>query len=729
MRETLQITLPQYVRSITWILNEYEFAANNYDIATYFDAAEITGALLGAEALVNSSGDCDIPRFEEPEMLVRMLLSAGWIGPVRLLPPHQSELLSLITFDFPKKTAGTFQSAVKCLRKAVAARATAEPESDLVGSARQTAEKATLDFKLSEACRQPWPRRLSGWKSKGILDLETIVPNYSKIIDTPEFTKIEQALGLQRPEMQRNNLSDAAAVMTAVYALDRVREGSDRHIPLLYLPRGFLRQAVTNSEIQRRLSVKLDDGRTMPVLRDWAYFVVRATMRPATTAFGNPPTTQIKELRELRNQLRTIDTTRQRISDILVTLNIGDNEVTQRVDTLFDLCFYKNVWLPYEKAAIPDQAIEAVSEDEQKNVDQALAQVLDILKQNVAEYTRLGDLWQRVRDAAKTVREHLRTRGVEFVRAYGGFRFAPPRDVTESAEQLIDALVFGSASSGGDTAVPQAVDSSGISKLILHYEKARSLGPSEIGMLAITLWCLQLDEELTSAIPASISADWLSVLRAAAELRKRSKSSYVADIIARLKRVADSIPAPGADPGRIAIAIGYLSFHTALLHGYQPFWLKAAEHRAVPSVPPALVTDATTYARKAVAQTKDPILHTYAVNQSLYYLVASGTGTRAEMRDLCDQLLRFKAEANGTTWDYRYDDTIARYFMWASLTVGERRLKLEHADSAKQHIDQAFEHGHGDDEVSLFRSILEIYRDELVTGGQPQHPPPPAPSY
>jgi hypothetical protein len=714
-----EITLAQYVRSINLILDEHELALNGFDIGIYFDAAEIRDALLGAEALAFKGGGCDPERFKEPQMLVRMLLSAGWLGPVRLLPPHQSELLSLITFDFPKRDSGTFTKAVDCLRRNVELPASeTKSVSDLVASARQTAETAMRDFKLSEACRSPWHRRLSGWTSRGILDLETIVPDYSKIIETPEFSKLERVLTSQRPDTPRNNLSDAAAVMTAVYALDRFRDGASRHIPLLYLPPGLLRRAVVTSDMQQKLSLRNLRDRPMSIIRDWAYLVVRATMRPASTTGSQPPVTSIKDLRMLRDQLKTIDTTRQRISEILVTLNIGDSEVTERVDTLFDLCFYTNVWLAYKSVIQSDSLLDDASDAAHQNVNHALQQVRSTLTRNVREYTRLGDLWQTVRDAAKTMREHVRSRGVMYVRAYGGFRFAPPVNISERAQELLDDLVFGSGLGDFDSRRLEPEKSSGISRVILLYERAKARtvqDETEIGMLAIVLWCLGLDTELLAAVSPTHSADWLSVLRAAAELRSVSRPTFTENVLDRLKRAINERRAGDEERGRVAIAIGYLSFHMALLHGYEPFWLKPPQKRTSMLRPPDLVSDAATYARQAVTLTPDPILHTYALNQSLYYLVASGVGSRAEQRDLADQLLRLKSDPR--VWDYRYDDTIARYFMWASLTTETHRLRVELADSAKQHIDDAFENGHADSEVSIFRSVLENYRDDLMTSG------------
>jgi hypothetical protein len=508
--------------------------------------------------------------------------------------------------------------------------------------------------------------------------------------------------------------------MTTAYALDRLRDSGARHIPLLYLPPGLLRKAVLKSDILQKLTVKGPRDKPLSVIRDWAYFVVRATMRPANTAIGEPPVTTIKELRALRDQLVTIDTTRQRLSEILITLNIGDNEVTERVDTLFDLCFYTNVWRAYQSGVQQEDGVYAEADAVKENVNNALRQVRSTLIKNVEEYSRLGDLWQKVLDAAKSLREHFRSRGVVYVRACGAFRFAAPPKISEEAQRLLDEIVFSTGAADTARSVGAAPESSSVSKIILLYERAKSSSlqdQAEIGALAIVLWCLGLDTELLKAVAPSQSADWLSILRAASELRTPSKPRVAEDALIRLERAFNDRASSDEERGRVAIAIGYLSFHIALRKGYEPFWLKTPPQRTITEKPMNLIVDAARYANRAVSITPDPVLHTYAVNQSLYYLVASGTGLRPELRDLADQLLRFKGDPE--RWDYRYDDTIARYFMWASLTTPDHRLKLELADSAKQHIDEAFEAGHGDSEVALFRSILENYRDELMNGARP----------
>lgn len=736
---SLDINLPDAVRSIELLLDEWQLRhEKNYEFSTYFDAAEIADALLGAETLAPDPSDtAGVPRhasfirekFQRESNLVRMLFSAGFIGSVRLLPPHQSELLSLITFDFASKDARSFERAAIRLRNALnEAVNVAEPLGDLVSSARETAVESIREFALAEATRAPWSRRLASWKANGVLDLETISPDYSAIIRTPEFAALESALAQKRNDKPRNNFSDAAAVMTVAHGLDQVHSGATRQVPLLYLPPGTLGSTVAKSDVRRKLLLKIPQSdRAISVVRDWQYMVVRAMLMPAASALGAPKAMDVRELRQLRTQLRQIATTRERIPDLLLTLNIGDKEVTERIDTFFELCFFTNVWQPYSShVAVDTPEIDTLATQEAvQTVTEALQEVRGRLEQNVAAYSRLNDIWNNVYAAARSIRERTLVSDVDYIRAFGAFRFAPPPEPQERAAALIRDIV-GAVTPRLDGSGSGPASSNAIAQLIvlLEHAKGSPKNASDFGTLCIALWTLELDDYIEQAAkPFTVSSDWLSVLYAASQLRKQVKASVVDGVIERCKRALHAEHS-NEERTRLAVAIAYLSFHLALQRGFEPLWIQRITHGA--DRPAQLVEDAVRYARQAVAWSQDSAspLHVYALNQSLYYQVTKGSGNRDELRDLANQLLCFSGSS--LLWDFRYDDTIARYFYWASLTATDVDRKKAHAHSAKQHIEQAWSKAHSDREVATFRSILGNYLDELYPPVSAPTPQPPA---
>src|ERR687889_585064 len=64
-------------------------------IEFYFDNADMHDAVLGARAFYPpfTSENFDIEKFNDKRTLVRSLASSGWLGKIRLLPPHQTEFL------------------------------------------------------------------------------------------------------------------------------------------------------------------------------------------------------------------------------------------------------------------------------------------------------------------------------------------------------------------------------------------------------------------------------------------------------------------------------------------------------------------------------------------------------------------------------------------------------------------------------------------------------------
>lgn len=727
--QALEISIRDYVRSIDLLLDEGELRDRNYEISTYFDAAEVRNALLGAEALVpgtetwnaDTRGQRTVEVFEDPRTLVQMLFSSGFLGPVRLLPPHQSELLSQITDKFKNHDHTTFGRASDRLNMVVQ-KATIEtdPSADLVTSARQRAEEAMRKFTLDEARRSPWSRRLSRWKGDGILDLETIVPDsYSAILDMPEFGIVERALAASRSDLPRNNFSDAAALMIVASTVAKASERKTRQLPLLYLSPGALLSTVElNAVARNKLMFKMPDSdRKMSVLRDWKYMVVRATLTPASAGPAN-----VKELRKLREQLRQISSTSSRISSqLLITLSIGDEEVTERVDTFFDLCFFLKVWRPYctlveTEATVEDDAL--TSEDSLNKANEALQQVKIRIEQNVAEYVRLDKLWITVHDAAMFLSQRVSSHDIDFVRAFGAFRFVPSPDAATRADLLLTRIVADVAPRGDG---PPENRESSLAQLITYYERAKSrtISPEDLGVLAIAFWSLGLNGLIDEALARYDGSDWLSVLRAAAQLRASGKAGVVDRVLEALKTAQRKPGTSQAEKIRLAIAIGYLSFHAALVRNYQPFWVRRITGQASSEASVQLIENAIKCARQTVELTRDDgsVLHVYALNQSLYYLVAAGSGSRDELRTLSNQLLLFAAKPQ--LWDFRYDDTVARYFFWASATAPtdetiDRKLHL--ANMSQQHIELAVAQSHGDHEVALFRSLLANYHEELLPG-------------
>jgi hypothetical protein len=678
----------------------------------YFDTSEVRDAALGAESFVTKTGHFEEDRRRHSRALIQTLLSAGWLGPVRLLPPHQSELLTKITFDFAPLTEETFRTAVANVVASVQnANAKAE-SSDLIDSARETSRVAIAEFISLEASRISWRRRLSEWRNRGILAYETIATDYAELLQSDDYNLMERRLASSRPDMTINNVNDAAAIATVTAALRDYEAGNTKRIPLLYVGTTTIRRAL-GPELESKLTVSLEKDRKLSVIRDWTYFVVRGAFRPATTALGNVTQMTLPELRLLRDQLRTVIAGQQKISsNVLVRLKLGEQEINEQVDTFMELCFYRNVWLPYKERSEIQTDEEPAERESDERVLRALNEIQTRFSATAEQYTIIGGFWASVTAAVDDlIMKTKSSPALNYIRAFGAFRFSPSDQAAEDATQFFKAVLGASES--------RRQELHDLLLTFLNLKKGLKVASERLAeKAAIVLWTLKLDHTIVELFPGA--SGWLEVLYAAAILRS-GRDRDLDRVVRIISRMEAEIPQTNrAAKLRVSVALAYLSFHLALRRDFQPSW-SPVNTRSNPDVAQSLVDNAARHACRAADDQHDErsALHLYALNQSLYYLIAAGKGNRDDLITRADRLLPFKPHAHA--WDYRYDDTLARYYHYLAVTAITDERRLENADLAKQHIEAAFGEAHGDSEVETFRSILGNFRERI----SPSRPPNP----
>jgi hypothetical protein len=689
---------------VSLLVTELEWREKGVFFDVYFDTSEIRDAALGAESYLTKSGHFEEERRRQPRALIQTLLSAGWLGQVRLLTPHQSELLTKITFDFVSLTESTFYQAVEHVSASLQKSRAEAQSADLIDSARQTSRAAIAEFISIEASRLSWRKRLAEWRTRGILSYDTIPTDYAQLLRSDDYNVMERALAAERPDMTINNVNDAAAIATVTAALRDYEAGNTKRIPLLYVGTTTIRRAL-EQKLMSKLTVELEKDRHLTVIRDWTYFVVRSIFRPARTALGAAVTQMtLTELRHLRDQLRTVIVGQQRISsNVLVHLKLGEQEINEQVDTFVELCFYRNVWLPYKERPNVQAIEEATERASNERVLKALDEIQARFRVTAEQYDIIGGFWARVTAAVDEL--SLKTKSspdLDHIRAFGAFRFSPSPRAIEDATRFFKGVAAGTPESRGKE----------LHGLLLEYLELRKglnvVGKELAERTAVILWTLKLDDTIVDLF--SGASGWMEVLYAAAILRSGREIERVERIMSRLE---SEIPhtTPSAKL-RVSIALAYLSFHLALRREFQPSWLPVRTRSNSDDVL-RLVAKAAEYACSAADDqyVRRSALQVYALNQSLYYLIAVGSDDRDDLITRADRLLPFKPHPN--EWDYRYDDTLARYYYYLATTAVTDERRADNAALAKQHIDAAFAAAHGDSEVETFRSILGNFRERI----------------
>lgn len=700
----------RYRDSVADLLQDQRLEDAGYTIDTYFDTADVRSALLGAQAYVGSHLPFD-KVFEEARTSVQVLLSAGWLGPVRMLPPHQSELLTLLALKFGVNAENFARDAVTFKARVDSFKTMRQPRvQDDIGTAAGHAADAIPLFKYAEMARLPWPERLHEWTAhKEVLDLETIAPKYSDIMERAEFHRLYNVLADKRRDTPRNNFADAAAVVTIIAALADVQK--TKRVPLVYVATRRLWEALREAEILDKFQFTFD-GETVCVLRDTSYFMARGIL---TSRKPGVRRVQPDELRRLHGQLKQIAHTKNSLADLLLQLDVGADVIRESVLNFVELCFYTNVWRPYVElhggtvehldAAIAD----SLNADRRRQIEGALTTVRKQLEHNAEVYRRISSSWQHFNDAATRFRERLKqSPEIDLIRAFGLSRFVPEEAVIQEAEPQLRLIGFGK-----DIEQRTAINS-----VFIAYERAIDRHSESGGKVAVTaaiLWTLELDQAL-SKLHVSAGAGWLRVLQAASLVRSGMVRLHDVEKTIEELKVALGKESKERERLRLHIGVAYLSFHLAIRRGYRPSWLRSDPDLGTP--PPPLIIDAVKHAEQAAECTSpSEYLSVYATNQALYYAVADGTVERAKLWDLSNQLL---TRYGSNEWDFRFEDTLARYFFLLSRSTGDARIKREHADEAKVHIDKArAAAAQGDHTVDTFCTILQTYRDSLAESTEP----------
>ena len=106
-----------------------------------------------------------------------------------------------------------------------------------------------------------------------------------------------------------------------------------------------------------------------------------------------------------------------------------------------------------------------------------------------------------------------------------------------------------------------------------------------------------------------------------------------------------------------------------------------------------------------VSRTKENL---YLLNIYIYYVSEGGNDTQFKKLEKEVQTL-IKAKINPQSWQYRYNDTLARYYHRKSIITKKREDKLLAVQNAFVEINEAIQTSNGDQEALNYRTLLLEY--------------------
>ena len=489
-------------------------------------------------------------------------------------------------------------------------------------------------------------------------------------------------------------------------------------------------EVLRRAQVEPLLTYQNEQQSYLSVLRDHDYYVLRAIFRPPAallTPTGAAPVapTGTVSLREVRKQIAEILKARAPLTaDMVGQIDVAGKPLPEVIADLKHLTFLENVWLPYAAMTQVEQAARALvtaaqqlkqSREFQEGVEEAINSTKEALARNVREYRWVSSLWTKLDVAVEALSSGIRTGGVDrfdpslhadridVSKDLGLIRFGLSNDVRERVQAVFEALMLGG----------EAAKSACVSVVTSCYRgRGEPTSESENLLIAISiLWILKLDREIIDLM-AGIETDLhysVALIFAAATFRSRRERARGERTLRQLEARYRNAKDPH-ERASLAIGIAYLFFHLWKCLGFVATWGQTDETAGLASARESaeLIDSALTYAKEAAAllNVNDP-KRVYALNQYLYYLVeACDDRRRPEMTEAANKLLEYKRAPD--VWQYRFDDTLGRYFHRLALSIKNRDRRTELLAASKRHLDDALQHAYGDEEVITHHSQLEI---------------------
>jgi hypothetical protein len=747
MNRTLKQKVIWFLDNLKLQIEDISLERDDKYIDIYFDTSDVRASLLGMEAFFNPHRGYNAQTFYEDRTLVQCLAAAGWLGQLQLLPPHQSEFLNLLNLDLdvetpaekdPKARAQEFLYQIKVTGTTDQGLASAVTEKgephkpDIVEFVREHASSAINIFKAIQCIRGVnWQKRLTDWRAKGRLVFRPINFDYPSILNSNIFKELKKAFDNKRPESTINNFADAAAVVLLIALVNRYRKGETDRVPRFFVPTHIFHEAVTEAGAMPLLAYKGSrKGGGLTVLRNEDYFKFSSFFRTRRRGEKGDVAVDLDEefesLNELRRQIEDILKAQEPLtSEAVDKIFFSEQPLSRIIEELQQLSFFENVWLPYSAQQEAQEALRELDETAQQLVSEDYSEAVEIaigetrleLEENAKGYRLVSTLWTHLEQASISLHSSIRKdpgRPLDVFWDLGLLRFDFPRNTHQRITNVLEALF-----SGDEKAEREAR----ISAITAYYSYARQQNAAkkegDLILAAAVLWVTRMDKELVKLLEkVHVKFHYsLKIVYAASLFRLNNRVGMGQKVVEDLKKEFEQERDTQRRTG-LAVGLAYLNFHLWDRLDFGPSWRPAATKsaKAPQEQGQLLINDAIAFAKIAyeAGDVPDTQKYVYALNQYLYYLVEGGdAGQLVRMKLLAERLADFKNDPN--LWQYRFEDTLARYFHRLALLADSVEQKKELMTLAKRHIEAACEGPYRDQEVEGYRTMFDLQYASLIS--------------
>jgi len=335
----------------------------------YMDSYDVIKLIQGAKAF-ESSGAIDHNAFaNKPDSLVLALAYKGWLGTIKILPPHHDELID--KFTRPENPFSSFYSldahsfALEILAKMNLEFLIEENEKKIEAKikyyTKEFTENARGLFKLNQLLNEYyWNKRyhklfrdIQKDTNAPIIDMDNQSYEVERIVKSELFRALRSAFDHNRKKRDRrkNNVIDALSFCILQEKLNaHLANKKEVPLPVFYVSE---QEARTSKALRQVMEEHADKkwftydykGTKIPIIRDADFFILDVVFSPNN---------QMKELDEFFYHLKHIkDLVNIEYSNYEYLRNIlGKDDYEnfrKRTQEIIDIEFFNNIWLKNKK--------------------------------------------------------------------------------------------------------------------------------------------------------------------------------------------------------------------------------------------------------------------------------------------------------------------------------------------------------------------------------------------
>ena len=286
--------------------HDRKLQAEGFTLEFYWDSGDVMQAALGMAAFYTTEGLFDHNLFQNDRSFVHCLLGAGWLGPIKMLPPHQAEFCQLLAGHFGVKSYGRPPGgALQFIRDSglnhshiiTLSSLSDVPPSKLTEIIHEQAGNAPTLFKVTHCISGTWETRLASWVRSAFLKTPNDEYDYDALASSQEFSLLRASFDQHRPKLNVNNFADAMALCMLVSRVRAYKEGKSSRIPYFWASHRLYHTVLQETGLEHALQYQRG-GRVVPVLRDHDYYMLRAAIHPPLTLLSTPQVADFSRFRQ-----------------------------------------------------------------------------------------------------------------------------------------------------------------------------------------------------------------------------------------------------------------------------------------------------------------------------------------------------------------------------------------------------------------------------------------------